>query len=107
MKAWFILIIAGLFEIGFTTCMKLSEGFTQLTYTIGFIIFAGLSLFFLNKSLSEIPLGTAYAMWTGIGAFGTALIGMLFFKDPVSYLRVFFLALLVSSILGLKFIAIK
>ncbi|WP_218814113.1 DMT family transporter [Rickettsiella endosymbiont of Dermanyssus gallinae] len=104
MNAWFILMIAGLFEIGFTTCMKLSEGFTQIPYTLGFIIFSCLSLFFLNKALTHIPLGTAYAVWTGIGAFGTALIGMFFFKDPISYLRVFFLILLIGSILGLKFV---
>ena len=104
MNAWFLLIIAGLFEVGFTTCMKLSEGFTQIPYTIGFIIFSCLSLFFLNKVLVQIPLGTAYAVWTGIGAFGTALIGIFFFKDPVSYLRVFFLMLLIGSILGLKFV---
>ncbi len=80
MNAWFILIIAGLFEVGFTTCMKLSEGFTQIKYTIGFLIFATLSLLFLNKAIAQIPLGTAYAVWTGIGAFGTALIGILFLK---------------------------
>lgn len=104
MSAWLVLMIAGLFEIGFTTCMKLSDGFTQISYTIGFIIFSCLSLFFLNKALTHIPLGTAYAVWTGIGAFGTALIGIFFFKDPVSYLRVFFLMLLIGSILGLKFV---
>lgn len=104
MNAWFVLIIAGLFEVGFTTCMKLSEGFTQISYTVWFIIFSCLSLFFLNKALVQIPLGTAYAVWTGIGAFGTALVGMFFFKDPISYLRVFFLMLLIGSILGLKFV---
>ncbi|MDQ8038973.1 MAG: multidrug efflux SMR transporter [Rickettsiella sp.] len=102
MNAWFILIIAGLFEVGFTTCMKLSEGFSQIKYTIGFLIFASLSFLFLNKAVSQIPLGTAYAVWTGIGAFGTALIGMIFFMDPISYLRIFFLTLLIISILGLK-----
>lgn len=107
MNAWVTLILAGLFEIGFTTCMKLSEGFTHTFYTIGFLIFTFVSFSLLNKSLVEIPLGTAYAVWTGIGALGTALIGMLFFKDPVGYLRIFFLALLISSIIGLKFVATK
>lgn len=102
MNAWFILILAGLFEIGFTTCMKLSTGFTQIPYTLGFMVFASLSFLFLNKAIAQIPLGTAYAVWTGIGAFGTALIGILFFKDSVTYLRVFFLVLLIISILGLK-----
>jgi quaternary ammonium compound-resistance protein SugE len=107
MNAWLILIIAGLFEVGFTTCMKLSEGFTQIKYTVGFLIFASLSFLFLNKAVAQIPLGTAYAVWTGIGAFGTALIGMLFFKDPVGYLRIFFLLLLIASILGLKLASLK
>lgn len=90
MNPWLILILAGLFEVGFTTCMKLSEGFTQIKYTLGFLFFAILSLFLLNKAVSYIPLGTAYAVWTGIGAFGTALIGILFFRDPFSLSRVLF-----------------
>ena len=105
MNAWLILILAGLFEVGFTTFMKLSEGFTQIKYTIGFLFFASLSFLFLNKAVIQIPLGTAYAVWTGIGALGTALIGMIFFKDPASYLRIFFLILLVGSILGLKLVS--
>ena len=105
MNPWLILIVAGLFEVGFTTCMKLSEGFTPIKYTIGFIIFATLSFIFLNKAVAQIPLGTAYVVWTGIGAFGTSLIGMLFFKDPISLIRVIFLTLLIGSILGLKFVS--
>ena len=105
MNPWLILVVAGLFEVGFTTCMKLSEGFTQIKYTIGFLFFATLSLFLLNKAIVHIPLGTAYAVWTGIGAFGTAIIGMLFFKDPFSLIRVIFLTLLIGSILGLKFVS--
>ena len=93
MNPWLILVVAGLFEVGFTTCMKLSDGFTQIKYTLGFIFFSILSLFLLNKAILQIPLGTAYAVWTGIGAFGTAVIGMLFFKDPLSLLRVLFLTL--------------
>ncbi len=87
--------------------MKLSEGFTQIKYIIGFLVFASLSFLFLNKAVVQIPLGTAYAVWTGIGAFGTALIGMIFFKDPISYIRIFFLILLISSIFGLKLVSIK
>ncbi|OIZ94440.1 cation transporter [Candidatus Rickettsiella isopodorum] len=107
MNPWLILVVAGLFEVGFTTCMKLSEGFTQIKYTLGFIFFSILSLFLLNKAILQIPLGTAYAVWTGIGAFGTAVIGMLFFKDPLSLLRVLFLTLLIGSILGLKLVSSK
>lgn len=105
MNPWLILVVAGLFEVGFTTCMKLSKGFTQIPYTIGFLFFSSLSLFLLNKAVVQIPLGTAYAIWTGIGAFGTALIGILFFKDPLSLIRVFFLILLIGSILGLKLVS--
>ncbi|MCH9637068.1 MAG: multidrug efflux SMR transporter [Candidatus Rickettsiella isopodorum] len=105
MNPWLILVVAGLFEVGFTTCMKLSDGFTQIKYTLGFIFFSILSLFLLNKAILQIPLGTAYAVWTGIGAFGTAVIGMLFFKDPLSLLRVLFLTLLIGSILGLKLVS--
>lgn len=102
MNPWFVLIVAGLFEVGFTTCMKLSEGFTRIQYTVGFLFFASLSLFLLNKAIVQIPLGTAYAVWTGVGALGTVLVGVLFFKDPLSWTRVMFLILLIASILGLK-----
>ncbi len=107
MDGWVLLFCAGLFEIGFTTFMKLSQGFSILIYTLGFIACAIFSFLLLNKSLTHIPLGTAYAVWTGIGAFGTAIIGMLFFKDPISLLRSLFLILLIGSILGLKLVAAK
>ncbi len=105
MNSWLILVIAGLFEVGFTTCMKLSEGFTQLNYTLGFLLFAILSLFFLNKAIVQIPLGTAYAVWTGVGAFGTALVGIVYFREPLTFLRLFFLILLIGAILGLKLVS--
>lgn len=105
MSSWLYLTLAGIFEIGFTTFMKLSDGFTIVLYTIGFFICAALSFYLLNKALTTIPLGTAYAVWTGIGAFGTAVIGMLFFKDPVSTMRTIFLLLLIGSIVGLKLVA--
>lgn len=107
MNGWSALLLAGMFEIGFTTCMKLSDNFTQGIYVLGFLICSISSFFFLNKSLSEVPLGTAYAIWTGIGAFGTVVIGMVFFKDPISTVRILLLMLLVGSILGLKLISDK
>ena len=85
---WIVLVTAGLFEIGFTFCLKLSHGFTKVVPTIGFVIFAAVSFFLLTKAMKTIPLGTAYAVWTGIGAFGTALVGMMYFDDPVSFWRV-------------------
>jgi len=105
MNSWLYLFLAGFFEIGFTTFMKLSDGFTVIIYTIGFVICAALSFYLLNKALTTIPLGTAYAIWTGIGAFGTAVIGMVFFKDPVSFMRSVFLILLIGSIVGLKVVS--
>lgn len=102
---WSLLVLAGLFEVGFTTCLKLSEGFSRVVPSLGFLVCAILSFWFLNKAIATIPLGTAYAVWTGIGACGTALIGMAFFGDPVSALRLTFLALIVGSIVGLRLVA--
>lgn len=101
-SAWLYLLTAGLFEVGFTTCLKkLADGFSML-YLVGFLICSAISFGLLTYSMREIPLGTAYAVWTGIGAVGTALVGIFFFKDPVSTARLVFLLLLVGSIVGLK-----
>ena len=105
MNPWVSLLLAGVFEVGFTTFMKLSEGFTKWVFVGLFLIAASASFAFLSQAMKSIPLGTAYAIWTGIGAFGTALVGMLFFKDPVSIARVLFLLLLVTSIVGLKLVS--
>jgi quaternary ammonium compound-resistance protein SugE len=103
MNGWLILLLAGFFEVGFTTFMKLSDGFTRWGYVALFAISAILSFSCLAQAMKTIPLGTAYAVWTGIGAAGTALIGILIFKDPSSTGRVIFLMALVASIVGLKF----
>jgi len=103
--AWFFLILAGCFEVAFTTCLKLSDNFTNTKYTVGFLISTILSFVFLSKAVQTIPLGTGYAVWTGIGAVGTVIIGIFFFKEPSDFWRVFFIFLLISSILGLKFVA--
>jgi quaternary ammonium compound-resistance protein SugE len=81
----------------------LSQGFTRWTFVATFLICAVGSFYFLNRATTSIPLGTAYAVWTGIGAFGTALIGVLAFDEPASAPRLVFLSLLISSIVGLKF----
>lgn len=107
MNSWIFLLGAGCFEIAFTTCMKLSNSFTVTIYNIGFMICVITSFLLLNKALEHVPLGTAYAVWTGIGAFGTATIGMIFFKDPVSTIRIMLLLILMSSIVGLNLIAPK
>lgn len=102
---WLILIIAGLFEVGFTTCLKLSNNFTRLGWSIAFFISITLSFFLLNKAAQTIPIGTAYAVWTGIGAVGTVIVGICLFKEPSNFWRIFFITTLIASIAGLKFIS--
>ena len=102
---WLWLVVAGVFEVGFTTCMKLSNGFTRLGPSVAFLFFAIGSFVLLARAVTIIPLGTAYAVWTGIGAFGTAVIGIVFFRDPATAGRIFFLALLIGSIIGLKLVS--
>ena len=103
--AWLILVLAGLFEVAFTTCLKLSDNFKNTGWSIAFFISISLSFYLLNKAIQTIPLGTGYAVWTGIGAVGTALIGILVFKEPAYFWRVFFIMLLISSIIGLKLVS--
>jgi len=102
---WLILIIAGFFEVGFTTCLKMSNNFTKVGWSIGFFISISLSFFLLNKASQTIPIGTAYAVWTGIGAVGTAIVGILLFKEPSDFWRLFFITTLIASIAGLKFVS--
>lgn len=103
--AWLLLILAGLFEIGFTTSLKLSQNFSNVKWTILFFISITLSFLLLNKAIQTIPIGTAYAVWTGIGAAGTVIAGILFFKEPADFWRIFFIMLLIGAILGLKLVS--
>ncbi|GAB3654487.1 quaternary ammonium compound efflux SMR transporter SugE [Echinicola sediminis] len=100
--AWFILFLAGLFEVGFTTSLKMSKNFTDLKWSLLFLLCISLSFYLLNQSIKTIPMGTAYAVWTGIGAAGTLIVGIFFFEEPTHWLRIFFLLLLIGSIVGLK-----
>jgi quaternary ammonium compound-resistance protein SugE len=102
---WLILILAGMFEVAFTTCLKLSENFTKPLWSIGFLISITMSFVLLNKAVQEIPLGTAYAVWTGIGAVGTVIIGIFWFNEPLFFWRVFFLITLITSLIGLKVVS--
>lgn len=102
---WIFLILAGLLEIGFTTSMKLSDNFSNLKWTASFIICIILSFILINKATVTIPLGTAYAVWTGIGAAGTVVIGAWFFNEPLSLIRIFFITTLIASVIGLKVFA--
>jgi quaternary ammonium compound-resistance protein SugE len=103
--AWIYLVIAGLFEVAFTTSLKLSGNFTHKGWSAMFFISISLSFYFLNRAVQTIPLGTGYAVWTGIGAVGTVLVGILFFNEPTYFWRVFFIFLLISSIVGLKLVS--
>ncbi len=102
---WIYLFIGGIFEFTFTTMLKLSENFSKPLPTIGFIIASVLSLLFLNWSLKGIPLGTAYAVWTGIGAVGTVIISIVLFKEPAGFLRLFFIFMIIASVVGLKLVS--
>ncbi|PTX14509.1 quaternary ammonium compound-resistance protein SugE [Pontibacter mucosus] len=102
---WIYLIIAGMFEIGFTTCLKLSNNFSNLKWSLGFFICISASFYLLNKAIQSIPLGTAYAVWTGIGAVGTVLVGVFLYKEPADAWRLFFICLLIGSIIGLKLVS--
>ncbi len=99
---WALLLLAGLFEIGFAVALKQSEGFTRLWPTIWFLVFATISFLLLTRAILHIPVGTAYAVWTGIGAAGAALLGILLYAEPANFWRLFFITMLISSIVGLK-----
>lgn len=103
--AWFFLMAAGLLEILFTTTLRFVDGFRNLPWTIVFIFCIGSSMFCLNMATRQIPLGTAYAVWTGIGAMGTLIIGMVWFNEPVTLVRCLLVSLLIGSIVGLKLTA--
>lgn len=105
---WTLLIIAGLFEVAFAACLgkaKESTGIETTYWYIGFLICLGISMFLLVKSTQQLPIGTAYAVWTGIGAVGTVLIGILIFKEPATFGRLFFITTLIASIIGLKVVS--
>lgn len=97
--------MAGFCEVAFATCLKLSDNFKNYGWAAGFFFFATLSYVLLSIAIKTIPMGTAYAVWTGIGAVGMVILGILLFKEPVSFWRMFFLSTLIFSILGLKFLS--
>lgn len=103
--AWIYLVLAGLFEVAFTTSLKLSDNFSNRWWATVFFVSISLSFYFLNKATQTIPMGTGYAVWTGIGAVGTVIVGILLFKEPSDFWRMFFIILLIGSILGLKLVS--
>jgi quaternary ammonium compound-resistance protein SugE len=102
--AWFYLALAGVFEIGFTTAIRFTDGFTKLWPSLAVLILATVSIYFVSKAAEIIPLGTAYAAWGGIGAIGTVIIGIFYFGEPATAWRLVFLATLIGSIAGLKLV---
>lgn len=105
---WIILILAGLFEVGFTSSLgkaKESEGLEMYFWYGCFFVSLTISMLLLMKAIQTLPIGTAYAVWTGIGAVGTVLMGIFFFKEPVDMWRILFITTLIASIIGLKFVS--
>lgn len=100
--AWLLLFLAGLTEIGWAIALKYSHGFTRSIPSVITIVVMISSFFLLAQSLKVIPIGTAYAVWTGIGILGTVVLGILLFNEPVNFSRLLFLALIFIGIVGLK-----
>ncbi|OIV37210.1 QacE family quaternary ammonium compound efflux SMR transporter [Mangrovactinospora gilvigrisea] len=100
--AWLLVITAGILETGFAVCLKLSHGFTRLWPTIGFASFALSSFGLLTLSLRTLDVGPAYAVWTGIGATGTAVFGMVFLGDVTSVLKIVSIVLVIAGVVGLQ-----
>jgi quaternary ammonium compound-resistance protein SugE len=105
---WILLIIAGLFEVGFATCLGLAHeasGNARTAWLAGFVVCLTFSMLLLYRAVQGLPVGTAYAVWTGIGAAGTAVLGIVLFKEPATAWRLFFLFTLIASLVGLKVVS--
>ncbi|WP_408009706.1 quaternary ammonium compound efflux SMR transporter SugE [Pseudalkalibacillus sp. A8] len=101
--AWIYLFIAGIFEVVWAIGLKYTEGFSRLIPSIITVIGMIISFYFLSNAIKALPIGTAYAVWTGIGALGTALLGILLFNEPKDFTRILFLGMILIGIIGLKF----
>ena len=100
--AWVMVVVAGLFETAFAVALKLSDGLSRVGWTLAFLVCAGISFTLLSLGLRSLPVGTAYAVWTGIGAAGTAVVGMVFLRDPVSTARIVSILLIIGGVVGLN-----
>ena len=103
--AWLILIIGGLFEVGFTTSLRFVDGFRNVPWTIAFLVSVGISMALLEIAARSIPMGTAYAVWGGIGAVGTVIVGMIWFQEPATTIRLLLILIIVGAIAGLRLTA--
>jgi quaternary ammonium compound-resistance protein SugE len=102
---WVILIVGGLFEVGFTTSLRFVEGFRNVPWTLAFLVSVAISMELLELAARSIPMGTAYAVWGGIGAIGTVAVGMLWFGEPATLVRAMFILAIVAAIAGLRLTA--
>jgi quaternary ammonium compound-resistance protein SugE len=102
---WIYILLAGVLEVFFTTGIRYSEGFTKLVPTAFVLILAAGSFYLIAKATDTVPLGTAYAAWGALGSAGTAIIGILFFAEPVTFWRMLFLVTLIGSVVGLKLVS--
>lgn len=105
---WILLIIGGLFEVAFAFCLgkaKETQGTTASLWLLGFLVCLTISMYLLYRAIQTLPIGTAYGVWTGIGAVGTVLVGILVFKEPATFWRLFFITTLIASIIGLKVVS--
>ncbi|BCO31556.1 multidrug transporter [Thiohalobacter sp. COW1] len=100
--AWVILVVAGIFEVGWAIGLKYTEGFTRLWPTVGTVMAMAISLWLLGVAMKTLPVGTAYAVWVGVGAVGTVLLGILLLGEPATAARLVSVGLIVSGIVGLK-----
>lgn len=103
--AWLWLIVGGLFEVGFTTALRFVEGFRNLPWTLAFLASVGISMALLEYAARQIPMGTAYAVWGGIGAVGTVLVGMAWFHEPATTVRLLLILVIVGAIAALRITA--
>ncbi len=101
--AWIILVIAGLFEAGWVIGLKYTEGFTRLWPTVWTVLTMTISLWLLGIAMKSLPVGTAYAIWVGVGAVGTVALGIVLFGEPANAVRIISVALIIAGIVGLKF----
>ncbi|HEY0313172.1 MAG TPA: multidrug efflux SMR transporter [Allosphingosinicella sp.] len=103
--AWLLLVLGGCFEVGFTTCLRFVDGFRNVPWTLGFLASVMLSMGLLEVASRTIPMGTAYAVWGGIGALGTVIVGIAFFAEPAGTVRMLLLLGLIGCIVGLRLAA--
>ena len=103
--AWFYLILGGVFEVGFTTSLRFVDGFRNVPWTIAFLVSVAISMALLELAARSIPMGTAYAVWGGIGAVGTVIVGILWFAEPAGTIRVLLIFTIVAAIAGLRLTA--